>query len=258
MYSRQKAIKECYLLWRILHDNGDYSKEPSLSLLYRKGLLSLASYEFNCPLCEYTRKKTGQVNCTICPIKWPILKKYKEDHAPNPCLNSYFAIWRFGDKNIRKTAARAIVKLFGAQYPSVIGGVRKQYDAGHMSWPVNRKRGLRAESLRDGERIPLSAPVRLHGEAHHTPTEAELINISLEGAYLTTRDSLPVGHTCKLEVILPGEKDRLTINIRGTTIRRDKGGLGIRFHEALDPTLLKAILSKGAKSKKAADETELS
>lgn len=244
MYSRREAVSESYLLWRVLRDSGDYSKEPSLSLMHSEGILSLARYALNCPLCEYTRKKREQGSCGLCPIRWPLLRKYSDDPAPNPCLNSYFAVWRFGDKRIRKAAAGGIVRLFEAQYPAVASEARKQFTAGRMCRLVNESQGPGEGRKKDRHGVPLHALMLLHEEARQAPIRVELIDIGSWGAYATTRDIFPAGRVCSLEIIPRGKNSQPPVCVRGAVISQDKGGIGIRFREALDPQFLEAILRR--------------
>jgi hypothetical protein len=87
------------------------------------------------------------------------------------------------------------------------------------------------EAERGRIRIPFKTPVVLHSKAYHYPQQAELINISLEGAYIKTEDLVPIGYDCEIDIILTGPSSRITISIEGTIVRRDNDGLGIRFHD---------------------------
>ena len=94
------------------------------------------------------------------------------------------------------------------------------------------------QTNRNRMRIPFQAEVILHSNAYHYPLEAELINISIGGAYLKTEDLIPLGYDCQVDVILSGTCSKLTISIEGTVARRDKEGLGIKFKEGVAPWVL--------------------
>jgi len=96
---------------------------------------------------------------------------------------------------------------------------------------------------RHRKRIPFKSEVVLHSNAYHYPLEAKLIDISLAGAYLKTEDFIPLGYDCRVDVVLTGACSKVTISIEGTVVRRDTGGLGVKFKEGVSPWAVLPLFS---------------
>ena len=107
-----------------------------------------------------------------------------------------------------------------------------------------------AREDRNHTRIAFETEVVLHSNAYHYPLEAELINISVGGAYLKTEDLIPLGYDCQIDIILTGTSCKVTISIEGTIIRRDKEGLGIKFNEGVAPWAILPLYSVFGSGKK--------
>ncbi len=100
------------------------------------------------------------------------------------------------------------------------------------------------QSERGRIRIPFKTDVILHSKAYHYPQEAELINISLEGAYVKTEDLIPIGYDCEIDIILAGPSSRMTISIQGTIVRRDSEGLAVRFNDDIASWVLLPLYAR--------------
>jgi hypothetical protein len=110
------------------------------------------------------------------------------------------------------------------------------------------------ETERGRIRIPFKTPIILHSKAYHYPQEGELINISMEGAYVKTEDLIPVGYDCEVDILITAPSCRLTISIEGTIVRRDKDGLGIRFNENIASWTLLPLFARYGIGKYTGDE----
>ncbi len=63
-----------------------------------------------------------------------------------------------------------------------------------------------------------------------TIVEGELQDISIVGMYIETKARIPLGSTCRIQIIISAQHSRLTLeDIEGVIIRTDDIGLGIQF-----------------------------
>ena len=95
------------------------------------------------------------------------------------------------------------------------------------------------------ERYELSAPTILtveRGEKSGSRLRASTRDISAAGAFFRTPASLVPGTDVRLEILLTlerlhelvGNSDQITINVGGTVIRSEMGGMAVAFHEAYE------------------------
>jgi hypothetical protein len=78
---------------------------------------------------------------------------------------------------------------------------------------------------------------RVHFETHviirigesEIKAEANSEDISIKGVFVKTRDRIPEGTPCDLEILLTGSSTRLALTIKGTITRQEKDGLAIGF-----------------------------
>jgi hypothetical protein len=123
-----EALENTIFLWSIIQATGQYKMEISKKV-------GMDKYYADCPLCQYTINKTGDLDCSICPLKdkWSdkeniILtfedefdiesdmedakeeQSFEDDICPCEKYDSPY-YWFSGNKHIRRIAANMIVKL---------------------------------------------------------------------------------------------------------------------------------------------------
>jgi hypothetical protein len=54
-------------------------------------------------------------------------------------------------------------------------------------------------------------------------------NLSLGGLFIEGDVNLPIGEDCRLELHETGRRSSLILNFCGTVLRREKGGIGVKF-----------------------------
>ncbi len=54
-------------------------------------------------------------------------------------------------------------------------------------------------------------------------------NLSLGGLFIEGEVNLPIGEDCRLELHETGRRSSLILNFCGTVLRREKGGIGVKF-----------------------------
>jgi len=60
--------------------------------------------------------------------------------------------------------------------------------------------------------------------------QGELQDISLSGMYVGTERQVAIGTTCSIRIVITARDSRLTLeDLQGQVVRRDAGGMGIRF-----------------------------
>jgi hypothetical protein len=77
------------------------------------------------------------------------------------------------------------------------------------------------------------SPAHVHGVVTfdgHAPLEGRTRDVSLGGFYLYTFEAPPLGTTCRVSLTLEGS-DLPPLTLRGTVVRKDIGGLAVRFDE---------------------------
>jgi len=124
----KEALEDTQTLWREIGRTGD-------DKLRTANKLGMFNYYSQCPLCQYTINKTGDLDCSVCPLKdkWSdresiILafedefdiendmedakeeQSFEDDICPCEKYDSPY-YWFFGNKHIRSIAANMIVKL---------------------------------------------------------------------------------------------------------------------------------------------------
>ncbi|MBU0664909.1 MAG: PilZ domain-containing protein [Proteobacteria bacterium] len=79
-------------------------------------------------------------------------------------------------------------------------------------------------------RTPFFTDVTLKLEGADYAMSAELVNISISGMFVQIDQSIPVGASCTIEIIVTGHHSRLLLDdIRGEVVREDEHGLAIHF-----------------------------
>lgn len=59
-------------------------------------------------------------------------------------------------------------------------------------------------------------------------------DISMNGMFVRSDSSFPVGTKCQVEIYLKGRSSELTIKLNGAIVRRDQGGCGVHFDDELE------------------------
>ncbi|MBU3944289.1 MAG: PilZ domain-containing protein [Proteobacteria bacterium] len=84
-------------------------------------------------------------------------------------------------------------------------------------------------------RTPFFTDVTLMLEGDDSAMPADLVNISISGMFVQINQSIPVGTSCKMEVIVTGHHSRLLLDdIRGEVVREDENGLAIHFTSRME------------------------
>ncbi|MBF0117912.1 MAG: PilZ domain-containing protein [Desulfobacterales bacterium] len=58
-------------------------------------------------------------------------------------------------------------------------------------------------------------------------------DLSLNGVFINTTENIPTGEKCSVEVHLSGMTEDITLEMKGKTTRKDKGGIAVAF-ESMD------------------------
>jgi len=85
------------------------------------------------------------------------------------------------------------------------------------------------EEKRKRTRVHFKTQVTLKTEKSEIEAEANSKDISMKGAFVNTKEKIPVGTPCDIEIMLTGTSTKLSLSIKGTIIRQEPSGLGITF-----------------------------
>jgi hypothetical protein len=90
------------------------------------------------------------------------------------------------------------------------------------------------ENRRKKTRVNFEAQVIVRTKDAELISQANSRNISLRGVYIVTKHDIPADTHCEVEILLTGTSSRLSIQVQGTVVRKEKEGIGIAF-ESIDP-----------------------
>jgi len=90
------------------------------------------------------------------------------------------------------------------------------------------------EDKRRRIRIQFETQVFLGFDSRDTTLEASIKNISMNGIFVETRESIDLHTPCRVEVILNAANSRLTMETQGSVCRHDAAGLGIEFKNDIE------------------------
>lgn len=85
------------------------------------------------------------------------------------------------------------------------------------------------EEKRKRTRVHFKTQVTLRTEELEIEAEANSKDISLKGIFVNTKEKIPAGTPCDIEIMLTGTSTELALSIKGTIIRQEPSGLGIAF-----------------------------
>jgi len=92
-----------------------------------------------------------------------------------------------------------------------------------------------SDERRNSFRLPFTSMVTCHVEVINKKYRGTLRDMSTTGFFMEIGDCPQVYYKCNIEIILEGEHSRLVIdNLRGSIIRNDEDGVGVRFDEPLE------------------------
>ena len=80
-------------------------------------------------------------------------------------------------------------------------------------------------------RIHFETTVSLLIQNRNIVAEASSRDISLDGIYIRTTETVPMNSTCEVEITITGASSTLKLNIKGRTVRQDSTGVAVRFTE---------------------------
>ena len=86
------------------------------------------------------------------------------------------------------------------------------------------------QERRQNPRIPLSNPVRVFtDEDEDYALPGRLRDISLGGLFIYANDQLPIGDTCRLEVVLYEPDDPINVWLEATVVRQESRGFAVQI-----------------------------
>jgi c-di-GMP-binding flagellar brake protein YcgR len=88
------------------------------------------------------------------------------------------------------------------------------------------------QERRQNRRIQLSNPVRIFTDEDEDEDYAlpgRLRDISLGGLFIFANDQVPIGDTCRLEVVLYEPGDPINVWLEATVVRHEKGGFAVQI-----------------------------
>lgn len=85
------------------------------------------------------------------------------------------------------------------------------------------------EEKRKRTRVHFKTQVTLKTDESKIEAEANSKDISMKGIFINTKEKIPAGTPCDIEIMLTGTSTKLALSIKGTIIRQDPSGLGITF-----------------------------
>ena len=80
-------------------------------------------------------------------------------------------------------------------------------------------------------RITVNIPVILHLYQLEACHAGIIANISEGGCFFPITDDIPLGATCELTITIGPGLDAESLTLTGEVVRREAGGIGIRFLE---------------------------
>jgi hypothetical protein len=78
--------------------------------------------------------------------------------------------------------------------------------------------------------------------------DANSMDISMNGLYLETDTKVPLETPCNLKIIIKGQSNTLTMDMKGKIARLDDIGIGVEFDNDLEWWAIFAIYSEYGKS----------
>lgn len=78
-------------------------------------------------------------------------------------------------------------------------------------------------------RVHFNTPVVLKTDSSNIAAEVNSKDISIKGMYIHTKEKIPPGLLCTVEIVLTGASSRLALAIDGVITRQDESGLGVEF-----------------------------
>ncbi len=86
------------------------------------------------------------------------------------------------------------------------------------------------KNKRKNSRVPFQVKITLDfPETSHT--DCETSDLSLKGVFVPGITGHKVGETCQVSLQLIGSTSQLSLEIKGTVVRVEEGGLAVHFYE---------------------------
>lgn len=84
---------------------------------------------------------------------------------------------------------------------------------------------------RNRTRIQFETSVSLKIQERTIVADAASRDISLDGIFIRTAETVPLNSTCEVGITITGASSTLMLRIKGRTIRQDSAGIAVRFTE---------------------------
>ncbi len=97
---------------------------------------------------------------------------------------------------------------------------------------------------RKNVRVPFRSEIVIQYNRKELHLEGDSVNLSMGGMLVESRERIPLGTSCRIQVKLTGTQEPMGLSMQGTVVRHDPAGFGIHFEEMdLDSySLLKEII----------------
>lgn len=94
---------------------------------------------------------------------------------------------------------------------------------------------MKATERREAYRIPFPSKVVCHVDKNNKKYYGDVRDVSILGLFMETDNFPDVESKCDIDIVVESKYSSLKIeNVRGTIVRNDKDGLGIRFDQRLE------------------------
>ncbi len=82
---------------------------------------------------------------------------------------------------------------------------------------------------RDGIRVDFKTQIALRVGESEIRVEGSSKDLSLKGIFVHTKEDIPIGTKCEVDIILTGLIDSITLQMKGKVVRKDSDGIAILF-----------------------------
>ncbi len=84
---------------------------------------------------------------------------------------------------------------------------------------------------RNKTRIHFETSISLRVQDRNILTEASSRDISLDGVFIRTTETVPLNSLCEVGITLTGASSSLVLRIKGRIVRQDSAGIAVHFTE---------------------------
>jgi len=89
--------------------------------------------------------------------------------------------------------------------------------------------GNQHQNRREKVRVDFRTQILLEIGEEKIHIEGNSSNLSLGGMYVNTIRDFPIGQNCKVGVLLSGGTEKTTLEMEGSVVRKEPGGIAIAF-----------------------------